>query len=104
MHKDIVETSEFPVDLHDVETAKRDVPQAQPADEIVAVTNGLRAQVDADELAFRPLERHRDEIGALAASKFKHAAGFEACRVHPEQRAERRQAGPGWVSPNGWLG
>src|SRR6185436_17282340 len=91
MRNDVVEAAEFPADLHDVVTTKNDVGQTHPEDEVVSLLDRGRAQVDPDELAFRPLERERNEIGSLAATQLEHPAGVETCRFHAEQRTERRE-------------
>jgi hypothetical protein len=87
----VVEAAKFAADLHDVVATKNDIGQAHPADKVIPFTNGGRAQVDTDELAFRPLERNRDEVCSLAASELEHPAGVETCGVHPEQRTKRRE-------------
>src|SRR5258708_2757523 len=70
------------------ETEERDVPQPQSGDEFVAFAHSLFAQVQSDEFAVRPLRCDRNEIRAVAAPEFQHAAAIERRRAHAEEQAE----------------
>ena len=61
---------------------QRHVAEAQLGDRGIADLDRAAAQVDADEFAAGKLVGHRNEIAAVAAAEFKHAAARGGRRRH----------------------
>jgi hypothetical protein len=85
MRHDIVELSEFAVDVVDAHLVKGKVFQAQFSDTLFSDRYRSAGEIYANEFAVGQVERHRNEIAGIPASEFQKPAMWDRRRLHPEQ-------------------
>jgi hypothetical protein len=65
------------------------VGQSQGVDQCPAARDRALSRVDAHQACGGQLQRHRDEVAAVAATELQYAAIPERWRIKSEQRGER---------------
>jgi hypothetical protein len=70
---------------------ERNVPQAELSNGVVTLRDRRRRQVEADECALGIDQTERDDVAALAATQFEHAAAIDRCWSHADKSGDCRQ-------------
>src|ERR1019366_4359784 len=78
--------------VQDIPVFEADIGQAEGGDFLVAGANCDGGHVEAQELGGGVLERHRDEIAAVAAPQFEDSAAVNGGGVHAEEDGEGGEA------------
>ena len=84
----VVESPQFRSGIHDVPVLEAEIGEAQGGDFLVAGVDGDARRVDAQKLGGGVLERHRDEVLAVAAADLQDAAARERGWVHAEENGQ----------------
>ena len=91
VRKDVIKFSLVGGELSDAAMHQRHILQAEFADGLLTLGNGLGGEVNADKFALRKPARHRNEIAAVAATEFQHAAAADRRGFKAEEQPDHRQ-------------
>src|SRR5271169_217552 len=92
MGDDVIEFAEIRPDLHQIHLHNSNILQPQALDFLLSKFNRFRSKVHSYKLAARKSVGHRNQVVAIAAGEFQHAAMFYWRGIYPMKSAHHRES------------